>query len=190
MYEEYEELITDTEQDEDKRNDFIIDDVGKADWAINKINEEQCRFALFEQATNNKIDNLKAQLEDERNKLETKTSFLKFKLNDYLDTIPAKTTKTKKYLKLPSGTITRKFATTKIATLSGDVGAKLNSNEKLIKWCKDNGVDVIKATESVDWSTLKNSLVEVGDNVVYSPTGEICDVLQVINEPIKVEVKE
>ena len=195
MYEEYDSLVMlPDEADQElvrERDEFEIDDASKANWAVEKVIEEQKRFDLYAEAVNAQILDLKTKLADEADRVDGRTSFLRCKLMDYLDSVPAKKSKTQKSLKLPSGTIVQKYESKKLSTKRGDTtSTKINTDDDLIKWCEDNNVDVLKESKSIDWATLKKDLIIDGDNVIYKPTGEICDALDIMREPIKLEVKE
>lgn len=182
--------LEDFEENDNLKEEFKIDDPMKADWAIGKIKEEQERMILYRKVAEEKINNLKRDLEEEQRKSDGRTLYLKFKLNEYLDNVPAKKTKTKMSLKLPNGTIERKFETKDFVLNNGKKDIK--SNEEVIKWVKDNiekSEDFIDITETIKWGELKKDLKIIGNDVFYEPTGELVDVLSVMVNPIKIEVK-
>lgn len=174
----------------DNEKEFVIDTSDKADWAIEQIKQEQERFEIYEQTIKNKISDLKEKLDNETKLLDSRTSWLKYKLNQYLDTVPAKETKTQKSFKLPSGSIVRKFEQPIFITHNGKTGSDVGKDAELLNWCKENNLtDEVKVAESVDWKGLKSNLEITGDMIIYKPTGEICNALDVTIKPMEVEVK-
>lgn len=175
---------------EENTEEFIIDTAGKADWAIEKIREEETRLNLFIQVANDKIEQLKEKIDEETRKSENRTGYLKVKLAEYLDRddVPAKQTKTKKTLTLPSGKIDVIFPKRTIVATNGK---DIKSNENLINYCKENAPEFIKSKESVDWAGFKKVLtIDDDGNVVDSLTGEYLTDLTVDNGKTEVRIHE
>ena len=170
--------VIDTETKEEARPRFIEEN---EDWAIEQVIEEQERFKLYEQAINHKIEKLKEDLLQEKEKSENRTSWLRFKLGEYIkrDDVPAKDTKTQMSLKLPSGTI--KFIKSKLDYDRDD--------DELLEYCKENATDFIKIKESVNWIEFKKHLEIKNDIVINKDTGEIIDGINVIEVVPKIEIK-
>lgn len=169
---------------------FQIDTPAIADWAIQKVREEQDRMALYRQAVEERIKTMQEELQKEERKSEGRTTWLKFKLNEYLDHVPARKTKTKVSLKLPSGTIERKMETFDYIPTSGQKDIKTNT--KVLEWVKENVAnanEMVEQKESLKWKEFKENLQIIGDDVFYKPTGEMVDVLSIVKNPIKIEVK-
>ena len=84
-YKELENLDLDELKSEDNdQSDFIIKDATMANWAINKVVEEQKRFGLYEEVAKAEMQRIKEELAEEKRKSEARTSFLRIKLGDYL----------------------------------------------------------------------------------------------------------
>lgn len=170
-----------TEDGEDKKKEFTIDSVNKADWAIEKVKEEQYRLDMYEQTIKSKIDRLKEDLVKEKQLSEGRTSWLRFKLGEYLHRpeVPAKDTKTLLSLKLASGTI--KFTKSKNDFVRND--------KALIQYLKDNNKGFVKTEEKVEWGKLKKTL-EIKDDLVFDKnTGELIEGINVEMTVPKIEVK-
>lgn len=183
--EQMHEQITNEETQENP--EFTIDTVELAEWALGKVNDEQLRFNIYEKATKSKIEMLELNLLKEKEKLERKTSYLKFKLDEYLDKAPAKKTKTKVSLVLPSGTISRVLPKLEFVSTCGVKEIKKDQN--LIMYCKENAQDFIKTEETVAWGEFKKDL-EIKDSVIIrKSTGEILDCLTFVETEPKFEVK-
>ena len=84
---------------------WVCDSPEKADWAIEKIKEIRARRDLFINVAEQKINTLKEQIEEQERSCENQESFFAEALNQYLDTVPAKKTKTQISLELPAGKI-------------------------------------------------------------------------------------
>ena len=180
--ENYEDMkLEDFEEREEDKNEFVIDSPEKADWSIEQVLDEQKRLELYEQAVNYKIEKLKDDLLKEKENSEHRTSWLRFKLGEYLkrEDVPAKDTKTQLSLKLPSGTV--KFVKAKMDYDKHD--------DELLEYCKENATDFIKVKESVNWAELKKHLEIKDDMVLNKDTGEIVEGIDVVEVVPKIEVK-
>jgi deoxyribodipyrimidine photolyase len=179
--ENYEDItLDDFEESEEGKKEFTLDTPEKVDWAIEQIIDEQKRFELYEQAINGKIEKLKCELVNEKEASGHRTSWLRFKLGEYLqrDDVPAKNTKTQLSLKMPSGTI--KYIKSKSEFIKDD--------DVLLKFCKENNSEFIKTKESVNWKDFKTTLNIVG-NDVFNADGVIVDGITIEDTVPKVEVK-
>lgn len=205
---EYKELVLlnlddfEEEGQEREKAEFIIDTPQKCEWAIEKVKDEQKRYELFEEAIKSKIELLKEQLKEEKQKMENKTSWLKWKLNDYLDSdgVPAKKTKTSMSLKMPSGQIVRKMPKLEYIPITPGC-KKINEDETLIKYCKDKLPEAINTIESVKWNELKKTLKITQEEVVDIETGKVEEKEVVVDDkgnilpigiestPMKIEIK-
>lgn len=170
--------IPEIENNEEQYDEqFTISDASTADWAIEQIKQEQDRMELFEDVIKKKIEDLKNQLKEEKEKSVNSTSFLRHKLADYIsnENVPSKETKTQISLKLPSGTV--KVVKSKLKL----VNDKANADE-LLEYCRESAKEFIKTEESVMWGELKKtlSIQMMGDSpVVINQDGEIVDCVKV-----------
>lgn len=176
--------------DDEPNQEFEIDNANVADWAIEKIKEEEARIALFVQVANEKIEDLKTKIADETRKSEGRTGYLKHKLAEYLDRddVPAKQTKTKKTLTLPSGKIDVIFPK---KTIIARNGKDIKTNENLINYCKENSPEFIATKESIKWADFKKVLtIDSDGNVIDTLTGEFLSDLTVDNGVTEVRINE
>lgn len=179
--ENYEDItLDDFEESEEGKKEFTLDTPEKVDWAIEQIIDEQKRFELYEQAINGKIEKLKCELVNEKEASGHRTSWLRFKLGEYLqrDDVPAKDTKTQLSLKMPSGTV--KYIKSKPEFIKDD--------DILLNFIKENDSEFIKTKESVNWENLKATL-SIVDGSVFNSDGVMVDGVTVEDSIPKVEVK-
>ena len=188
-YKELENLDLDELTSEDnEQSDFIIKDATMANWAINKVVEEQKRFGLYEEVAKAEMQRIKEELAEEKRKSEARTSFLKIKLGDYLERedVPAKTTKTQKTLTLPAGTIKKKLPHMEYCAIDAD---KPNNSPQLIELLQDIAPVFIKTETSVNWGEFKKELsFDENRTVIYNPTGEIIECMSLNYVPAEVKI--
>lgn len=188
-YKELENLDLDELTSEDnEQSDFIIKDATMANWAINKVVEEQKRFGLYEEVAKAEMQRIKEELAEEKRKSEARTSFLRIKLGDYLERedVPAKTTKTQKTLTLPAGTIKKKLPHMEYCAIDAD---KPNNSPQLIELLQDIAPAFIKTETSVNWGEFKKELsFDENRTVIYNPTGEIIECMSLNYVPAEVKI--
>lgn len=188
-YKELENLDLDELTSEDnEQSDFIIKDATMANWAINKVVEEQKRFGLYEEVAKAEMQRIKEELAEEKRKSEARTSFLRIKLGDYLERedVPAKTTKTQKTLTLPAGTIKKKLPHMEYCAIDAD---KPNNSPQLIELLQDIAPVFIKTETSVNWGEFKKELsFDENKTVIYNPTGEIIECMSLNYVPAEVKI--
>lgn len=188
-YKELENLDLDELTSEDnEQSDFIIKDAIMANWAINKVVEEQKRFGLYEEVAKAEMQRIKEELAEEKRKSEARTSFLRIKLGDYLERedVPAKTTKTQKTLTLPAGTIKKKLPHMEYCAIDAD---KPNNSPQLIELLQDIAPVFIKTETSVNWGEFKKELsFDENGTVIYNPTGEIVECMSLNYVPAEVKI--
>lgn len=188
-YKELENLDLDELTSEDnEQSDFIIKDATMANWAINKVVEEQKRFGLYEEVAKAEMQRMKEELAEEKRKSEARTSFLRMKLGDYLERedVPAKTTKTQKTLTLPAGTIKKRLPHMEYCAIDAD---KPNNSPQLIELLQDIAPVFIKTETSVNWGEFKKELsFDENRTVIYNPTGEIIECMSLNYVPAEVKI--
>ena len=188
-YKELENLDLDELTSEDnEQSDFIIKDATMANWAINKVVEEQKRFGLYEEVAKAEMQRIKEELAEEKRKSEARTSFLRIKLGDYLERedVPAKTTKTQKTLTLPAGTIKKKLPHMEYCAIDAD---KPNNSPQLIELLQDIAPVFIKTETSVNWGEFKKELsFDENRTVIYNQTGEIIECMSLNYVPAEVKI--
>lgn len=163
------ELINDMVDNEVQ---FVIDDDGKAEWALNKIAEEKAEMQRMINVANSMIMKYQDKIEVYQKQFESKTAYLKEQLRQYFETVPHKTTKTQETYKLPSGTLKLKKQNPEY----------IRDEEKLLIWAKANNPAHVKVKESVDWAELKKELKFVDDKAL-TEDGEIVDGVKVVKRP-------
>ena len=188
-YKELENLdLDELTSENNEQSDFIIKDATMANWAINKVVEEQKRFGLYEEEAKAEMQRIKEELDEERRKSEARTSFLRIKLGDYLERedVPAKTTKTQKTLTLPAGTIKKKLPHMEYCAIDAD---KPNNSPQLIELLQDIAPVFIKTETSVNWGEFKKELsFDENRTVIYNPTGEIIECMSLNYVPAEVKI--
>lgn len=188
-YKELENLdLDELTSENNEQSDFIIKDATMANWAINKVVEEQKRFGLYEEVAKAEMQRIKEELAEEKRKSEARTSFLRIKLGDYLERedVPAKTTKTQKTLTLPAGTIKKKLPHMEYCAIDAD---KPNNSPQLIELLQDIAPVFIKTETSVKWGEFKKELsFDENRAVIYNPTGEIIECMSLNYVPAEVKI--
>ena len=102
-------------------------------------------------------------------------------LGDYLDSVPAKKTKTQLSLDLPSGRIIRKL----------EHPEYVKNESSLLRYLEEEYPDMISWTPKINWSELKKVLQISGDSVIRTDTGELIspECISVRMVPDSVDVK-
>ena len=161
------EMIDDVLQQE---QEFVIDNDQKAEWALNKIREEQAEAQRIISLCENQIKFYQDRIEREKEKLEHKTGNLKSMLFDYFQTVDRKTTKTQETYTLPSGKLKLKYPKPEFK----------RDDSKLVEWLENSSkTDYIKIKKSPDWAALKKAITVVGDKVA-DENGEIVEGVKVV----------
>lgn len=160
-------------------NDFLIDSDTKAEWALRKIKaaqEEHDRIEALIETEENRLKERKSQIDK---KLESDTSYLKYLLNSYIQTVKCKETKTQKSYQLLTGKLVYKYG-----------GIDFQKDETaLLEWTKKEHPELVKTKESVDWANLKKEFTVTEKGEVIDSSGEILDFIQTERKPDRLEVK-
>lgn len=161
---------------------FTINDDSKAEWALGKIREaaeEHDRLIAL-------VDEKEYQLKQQRDEIESRydrdTSYLKHLLEEYMQTVKVKSTKTQDTYQLLSGKLVRKRP---IVTYEVD-------DVKLIEWLESTDrADLIKTTQKPVWAEIKKLLA--GDTetglVLIDSTGEIVDGIKAVETTGSFDIK-
>lgn len=158
---------------------FDITDDSTAEWALKKVlaaQKERTRLMDLITAEREELDR-KEELIEKR--YESDTSYLLSKLNEYLDKVELKKTKTQGSYQLLSGKLVRKFAKKKLVP----------NKEALLEWCKLNAPDFVKHTEEAMWGDIKGKFDIVGDSVICTETGECVSCVGIEETPMTFDVK-
>lgn len=159
---EFEDMLSDMQEESEG---FHITNDSIADWAVRKIQEEREENKRLHDIAQDQMDGIAAKLHAADSRLNSRTSFLLNRLNEYFDRVPHKETKTTAKYQLLSGALVYKKPSVKIEKVDDDM---------LVKWLKDSGnKEYIKTVETPAWGDLKKRLTYVGNDVVDTDTGEI-----------------
>lgn len=165
--------------DEEVENIFFIDSDSKCEWALQKIAAEKAEMQGYIETCESMISKYKEKIIDRKEKYEKKTSFLKFQLEQYFNSVNHQKTKTQESYKLPSGTLKLKYSNQQF----------IRDDEKLVESLKQIGLnEYIKTVEKPDWSGLKDKIV-VAEDKVLTPDGEIIEGIRVENKEPEFEVE-
>ena len=164
---------------EANRERFVIDTPDKADWAVEKVKERQAQRDIYIQAAESKIEELEQKIQNEKEKCNADNAYLLYALDDYLDMVPAKETKTMRQIALPSGKIIRKLAKL-------DFG---HDDKTLIPYLQANSPEFVEIKPSTKWGEFKKLLSIQGDTVIRTDTGEVVEAVTVIEKPAVTEVQ-
>lgn len=171
----YEILAPETEE----KDNFVIDNDSKAEWAITVIKAEKTDRDRLISVCEQKIQEYQEKIEQFKKQYESRTSYLISCLNQYFQTVPHKTTKTQETYKLPSGTLKLKLH-----------GVEYQRDDtKLVEWLKSSGMsDYIQIKESPKWAELKKT-IQVSGNKVITADGEIVEGVSAVEKPAVFEVE-
>ena len=171
-YDEYgEEYVQSTE------TEFIINTPELADWAIEKIKEEESAAEQFAEVCNKKAANLKEMANIRMTNAAKNTAFLRSALREYMRTAATKKTKTGETLELPSGKARLIYSAPKLEP-DKTMLAKVLS-----------GTDYVENVPTVKWGEYKKLLKIVNGQAVRSDTGEIAEGVNVTESEERIEIK-
>ena len=168
-------------EDEQQKEEWRIDNDSRADWALDKIREARAQYRRLEMVVNDKIAQLKAALEKEKERMEREAGFFECKLAEYFESVPKRKTKTQETYKLPSGRLVKKYKQPQI----------VRNEDKLVAWLENNSMtELVKIQKRADWATLKKETDIAGEKIISKHTGEIIDGVRAVarNPEFKVEV--
>lgn len=155
-------------EEEDFDPGFVIDDDGKADWALRRIKEEKDEYIRLSTLADEQKSELDYRVEQARKRYEGRTGFLRDKLMEYFHTVPHRSTKTQEKYQLLSGALVLKKGGTHID----------HDDDALSVWMLANGYqDMVKTTHKPQWGTFKRCLSADPDTgiVTLTDTGEIVE---------------
>jgi phage host-nuclease inhibitor protein Gam len=165
--------------DEEVQEGFVISNDNLAEWALKKIAEERAESQRYINVCETMINDYRLKIQKEQEKLESKTGYLKAKLQEYFATVQHKTTKTQETYKLPSGTLKMKYGTPEFKV----------DNEKLVKWLEDSKLDTFVKTEKMaQWGELKKTITVSFDKILTAD-GEVVDGVTASDRPDSFEIE-
>lgn len=165
--------------DEPDYTGWHIDSPSAADWAIEQIKAERARRDIYINAAEERIAEYNEKIKKAREDCENHTSFLLSKLNDYLNTVPVKETKTQFSFTLPAGKLVRTKSKQEYQ----------RDDSALLAFVKSDAPEYVRVKEEVAWSDLKRDLVIAGDVAVLKATGEVVPGITVIESPETFDIK-
>ena len=156
-----------------------IDSPSAADWAIEQVLAERRRRDLYIEAAETRIDEYMQKIQVAKEDCERRTSFLISELDRYLDTAPARETKTQVSLALPAGRLVRTKAKQEFQ----------RAGDALLAYVKACAPEYVRVKEEVAWNELKQDLAITGDAAVRRSTGEVVPGITVVKKPASFEIK-
>lgn len=167
---------------------FTVDTLAKANWAMGKIAENKRQIGEIEKAAEEQIDAVAKWRDKECNRLQKGVDYLTSILQDW--TFAEAEKRGKKSINLVGGKV--KVSKSPDAWSMGN--EKVDKyNDALIDWAKDNAKEYILKEYFVKWAELKKTLEPQKDGrVVSKETGEVIPGLTfVAGMPVvKVEVDD
>lgn len=157
---------------------FCIDTPSKANWAVCKIKEARQRRDLFNEAAQNTINQMTQKIQNNNEYCDNETTFLLSALGEYIETVPAKITKTQKTFVLPDGKLKKKFSANVFKP----------DEEKLLKYLNSEE-EYIKVIKKPVWLEFKKLLKEVNGKVIRTDTGEIVESVSVEEKPAYFDIE-
>ena len=162
------ELVEEILNEEDP---FVVTDDKSAEWCLQKIREA-------EEEKQKWSDFYKQQLQKIVDSCDATISCMMHYLEVYFGTVKHKVTATEENYRLPSGKLVMKKPSTDFD----------RDDESLLAWLKENGhPEFIKVKESVDWASLKKTLVVVGGSVT-DEDGQIVPCITVVDKPAEFKI--
>lgn len=161
---------------------FRIDNDNKADWALRVIRDNNAERDRIIEIAKAQIEELKAQIEEITTKYDSKTSYLKNLLAEYVMSVPRKETKTQETYQLLTGKLIVKKAAQKMVP----------NDDTIVKYLEDNELnEYIKVKKAPDWAEFKKALSIVDGNVVNTATGEMipAEVIAIEDTPSTFDIK-
>lgn len=162
---------------------FVIDTPEKAEWALQKIAEEERAAQAYIDACKAQVERYTRLAEEREKKVEQDTSYLRVLLASYIKNgAPVRKAKASEALELPSGVVRRKYESYKMVP----------DEDKLIQTF--DGSKYVDYTPKLKWGELKKSLAIVGEGtsdakVINKETGEVVEGVDVEWVPETIEIK-
>lgn len=140
----------------ENKEQFIVDNIDKADWAFEKLAETNEQIEQIDDRYNKKLDRLNAWREEEIGALESNKTYFETLLTEYY--IQQKAINPKFKLTSEYGAVSSR--TTK---------AYVYSDEEVISWLEENNSDLIRVKKEINKTEFKK-LYKDGIN---AETGEV-----------------
>ena len=161
---------------------FTIDDDVKAEWALGKIREAQEERDRLLELVKQQKEILYKREQEICDRYEGDTNYLRYLLQQYMQTVKCKSSKTQDTYQLLSGKLVRKHAGYEIQ----------RDDAALLRWLEDTGnLDLIQVKTAPKWGEIKRLLradPETGI-VTIADTGEFVDGLTAVQTPEAFDIK-
>ena len=144
---------------QDRAQGFTIDNDRTADWALERILEEEADSERFIGSCRDKMAFIQAQIEQEILRYESKTAFLRSQLFAYMQNVKTRETKTQLSYRLPSGELHFKKPTLEY----------IRDDAAILAYCEASAPEFVKIVKSLAWAELKKRL----DKVQVDATGAV-----------------
>ncbi|MBS3768171.1 MAG: host-nuclease inhibitor Gam family protein [Candidatus Cloacimonetes bacterium] len=178
-------LQVERKQEERKSEGFVIDNKGKANWALRKIRQLKKKQVENDNLADNEISKLKSEIDEvkdwlksENDNLQNSIDFFENLLKGYAFSIKEEDPEFKT-LKLPFGELQFRKRRDKWNY----------DEEKLLEFAKDNIKTSVKVVEKVDKRKLKKLVKKVDDKVIIEATGEIVEGISIEKRDEEFKVK-
>lgn len=159
--ENMEKKFIESQKPEDFGEGFKIDNLDKAEWAVEKIKERRAQRAEIAAFVDRKIEELENWFNKEVAGIDGDIEYFTSLLQPFAaEQLKGKKTKT---LKLPSGSCYFRKGT---ATYLKDEAA-------LLEHVRETFPEYLKIKESVDWSGFKKTLTQTEDGRLITSDGEV-----------------
>lgn len=161
---------------ESTSNDFVVDNLDKAEWAVRKIASYEAAKREARDLADKRFGQIEEWLDSEIATSDKQIEYLSELVRPFAE---ARLNGAKKRsLKLPCGTIGFRKAQPKFDF----------DNDKLLPWAKENAPEQVETKESVKWGELKKTLAfEQGKAITKD--GEIVPGVMVAEQPDSFYVK-
>ncbi|GIM44452.1 phage protein [Collibacillus ludicampi] len=160
------------------RENFVVDTKEKAVWALRKLAKIRQEMAENQAIAEKEIERIKAWLEDVNGGLQRDAEYFESLLQAYHRMVLEENPRAKS-IKLPYGTL-------KARKQEPDY---IRDEEKLLIWTKANRPDAVRVKESVDWSSLKRTIVSTENGVAVDENGQVIEGITVVDCGIKFSVE-
>lgn len=157
------DFIEETTPVDVKKEGFVVDDMGKAMWAVDKIAEKEAEIAEIDAFVEARIKSILEWQEKQRQKIDFEINGFKTMLKPYVEQkLEGKKTKT---MSLPNGSLSLGRVTTNF----------IKDDKKLIEFAKTSCPQFVKTEikEKLDWAAMKKELTCADNGVVITADGEI-----------------
>lgn len=154
------------------REQFVIDDDSKADWAMRKLASIRRKQAENEAIFSRELDRIQEWLLAVNNALEADAQWFESNLKPYA---LQQRSEGRKSVVLPHGTV---------KTTAGRPKVEVINEDELLKWATDSEPSVIRVKTEIDKKALNALITESGD--VISTQGEIVPAVRVIEPTVNV----